>query len=105
MKKIIFFTKDSCLNGRIFGVVQHTNDFALYTEAIKFFNHSETMVRIAVRTITLNVYRGKKLYILSNQLNAYSFIMHFLNNCHCLCICIFCFIHKMCSFYYYPCTF
>ena len=35
----------------------HTNDFPLYTEAIKFFNHSESMVRIAVRTITLNVYR------------------------------------------------
>lgn len=38
---------------------QHTNDFALYTEAIKFFNHPESMVRIAVRTITLNVYKGK----------------------------------------------
>ncbi|KAK5914316.1 hypothetical protein CgunFtcFv8_008767 [Champsocephalus gunnari] len=39
---------------------EHTNDFALYTEAIKFFNHSESMVRIAVRTITLNVYKGYK---------------------------------------------
>lgn len=38
---------------------QHTNDFALYTEAIKFFNHPESMVRIAVRTITLNVYKGE----------------------------------------------
>ncbi|KAG7210477.1 hypothetical protein KM043_012001 [Ampulex compressa] len=36
---------------------EHTNDFPLYTEAIKFFNHSEGMVRIAVRTLTLNVYR------------------------------------------------
>lgn len=36
---------------------EHTNDFALYTEAIKFFNHSEKMVRIAVRTLTLNVFR------------------------------------------------
>ena len=43
--------------------LQHTNDFALYTEAIKFFNHSESMVRIAVRTITLNVYRGKNLRV------------------------------------------
>lgn len=41
-------------------LLQHTNDFALYTEAIKFFNHSEGMVRIAVRTITLNVYKGEK---------------------------------------------
>jgi protein CLEC16A len=34
-----------------------TNDFPLYTEAIKFFNHPESMVRIAVRTISLNVYK------------------------------------------------
>ena len=38
-------------------LLQHTNDFPLYTEAIKFFNHPESMVRIAVRTLTLNVYR------------------------------------------------
>ncbi|XP_048507003.1 protein CLEC16A homolog isoform X2 [Athalia rosae] len=38
-------------------VNEHTNDFPLYTEAIKFFNHTEGMVRIAVRTLTLNVYR------------------------------------------------
>ena len=38
-------------------ILQHTNDFPLYTEAIKFFNHSESMVRVAVRTLTLNVYR------------------------------------------------
>ncbi|CAG7730743.1 unnamed protein product [Allacma fusca] len=36
---------------------EHTNDFPLYTEAIKFFNNSESMVRIAVRTLTLNVYK------------------------------------------------
>lgn len=36
---------------------QHLRDFPLYTEAIKFFNHPESMVRIAVRTLTLNVYR------------------------------------------------
>ncbi|XP_073974511.1 C-type lectin domain containing ema isoform X1 [Rhodnius prolixus] len=35
----------------------HTNDFPLYTEAIKFFKHPESMVRIAVRTLTLNVYK------------------------------------------------
>ena len=39
-------------------IFQHKNDFPLYTEAIKFFNHTESMVRIAVRTLTLNVYRG-----------------------------------------------
>ncbi|XP_029847896.2 protein CLEC16A homolog isoform X3 [Ixodes scapularis] len=36
---------------------EHTNDFPLYTEAIKFFNHTESMVRIAVRTLTLNVFK------------------------------------------------
>lgn len=47
---------------------EHTNDFALYTEAIKFFNHAESMVRIAVRTITLNVYRACHLMtVLDNQ--------------------------------------
>ncbi|KAH7731494.1 hypothetical protein AAVH_00392 [Aphelenchoides avenae] len=34
-----------------------TDDFPLFTEAIKFFGSSEPMVRIAVRTITLNVFR------------------------------------------------
>jgi hypothetical protein len=32
-------------------------DFPLYTEALRFFDHSENMVRIATRTLTLNVYR------------------------------------------------
>lgn len=27
---------------------EHTHDFPLYTEAIKFFNHPESMVRIVV---------------------------------------------------------
>ncbi|KAM8825627.1 protein CLEC16A isoform 1-T1 [Synchiropus picturatus] len=43
---------------------EHTNDFALYTEAIKFFNHPESMVRIAVRTITLNVYKVDNQHML-----------------------------------------
>lgn len=33
-----------------------TNDFPLYTEAVKFFNHPDDMVRTAVRSLTLNVY-------------------------------------------------
>lgn len=31
--------------------------FPLYTEALRFFDHSDNMVRIATRTLTLNVYR------------------------------------------------
>ncbi|CAF1141243.1 unnamed protein product [Didymodactylos carnosus] len=36
---------------------ERNNDFPLYVEAIKFFDHPETMIRIAVRTLTLNVYK------------------------------------------------
>lgn len=43
---------------------EHTADFPLYTEAIKFFNHSEKMVRIAVRTLTLNVFRVREKIML-----------------------------------------
>jgi hypothetical protein len=32
--------------------------FPLYTEAIKFYDSKESMVRVAVKTLTLNVYRG-----------------------------------------------
>ncbi len=36
--------------------------FPLYQRALRFFNHSETMVRIAVRTITLNIFKGESPY-------------------------------------------
>lgn len=36
---------------------ESTQEFPLYTEVIKFFKHTESMVRIAVRTITLNIYK------------------------------------------------
>ena len=32
------------------------SSFPLYTEAVKFINHRDGMVRAAVRTLTLNVY-------------------------------------------------
>jgi hypothetical protein len=37
-------------------VVECRAHFPLYTEAKKLFNHSEGMVRAAVRMITINVY-------------------------------------------------
>lgn len=55
IESILFFKIKSEKKFRLF---QHTNDFPLYAEAIKFFNHSESMVRIAVRTLTLNVFKG-----------------------------------------------
>ncbi|KAJ1667559.1 Protein CL16A [Coemansia sp. RSA 1646] len=35
----------------------HVDDFPLYTTAIGLFNHADSMVRVAVRAITLNVLR------------------------------------------------
>lgn len=35
----------------------NTSDFPLYMEAVKYFNHPEKMVRIAVRILTLNVFK------------------------------------------------
>ena len=40
-------------------LAQHIANFPLYVDALKLFNHKESMVRVAVRTLTLNVYRGK----------------------------------------------
>ena len=40
-----------------FNDVKHLSHFPLFTEAIKFFDNPESMVRIAVRTLTLNVFR------------------------------------------------
>jgi hypothetical protein len=34
-------------------------EFRLYTEAIRFFAHPDSMVRTAVRTITLTIYAGE----------------------------------------------
>ncbi|KNC83181.1 hypothetical protein SARC_04548 [Sphaeroforma arctica JP610] len=40
---------------------EHQEDFPLYSEAIKFFNHKESMVRIAVRTIVLNIFKVERV--------------------------------------------
>lgn len=48
---------------------EETAEFPLYTETLKFFNHPECMVRAAVRTITLNVYRMQ-----NTAVNRYAFI-------------------------------
>ncbi|KHN75959.1 Uncharacterized protein gop-1 [Toxocara canis] len=38
-------------------LINPAQEFPLYTEVIKFYNHSEGMVRIAVRTTTLNIFK------------------------------------------------
>lgn len=56
-----------------------------YSEAIKFFNHEESMIRIAVRVITLNVYsvNDKKMqdFILDRTTTTYfSNLVWFIGN-------------------------
>lgn len=41
-----------------------TDEFPLYTEAIKYIHHENRMVRIAVRTLTLNVYKSKVVVVM-----------------------------------------
>ena len=39
---------------------EHRADFPLFTEALNFHGHKESMVRAAVRTLTLSVYRVRE---------------------------------------------
>jgi len=39
---------------------EHRADFPLFTEALNFHSHKESMVRAAVRTVTLSVYRVRE---------------------------------------------
>ena len=39
---------------------EHRADFPLFTEALNFHSHRESMVRAAVRTLTLAVYRVRE---------------------------------------------
>ncbi|KAH8864220.1 Protein CLEC16A [Schistosoma japonicum] len=47
------------INTISFFYIESRREFDLYVEAIKLFAHPESMVRIAVRTITLNVHKVK----------------------------------------------
>ncbi|KAH8873853.1 Protein CLEC16A [Schistosoma japonicum] len=47
------------INTISFFYIESRREFDLYVEAIKLFAHPESMVRIAVRTITLNVHKGR----------------------------------------------
>ncbi|EJD74676.1 hypothetical protein LOAG_18040 [Loa loa] len=53
--KTLSFKLNACTIHFFFN--EPNQDFPLYTEVIKFRNHCEAMVRIAVRTTTLNIYR------------------------------------------------
>ncbi|KAH8873847.1 Protein CLEC16A [Schistosoma japonicum] len=50
------------INTISFFYIESRREFDLYVEAIKLFAHPESMVRIAVRTITLNVHKGRVYY-------------------------------------------
>lgn len=37
---------------------EHLPEFPLFSEAVKYLNHTESMVRVAVRTLTLSIFRA-----------------------------------------------
>ena len=59
-------------------------DFPLYTEAIKYFNHPEKMVRIAVRILTLNVFKVDEKsmlkFITGQTVPCFSDLVHFIRD-------------------------
>lgn len=55
LKSLSFRVNDDTIN---FFFDEATSSFPLYQKALELFYHSETMVRIAVRTITLNIFKG-----------------------------------------------
>ena len=72
---------------------ERANDFPLYTEAIKFFNHSEPMIRTAVRTLTLNIYRidddALRRFILDRSAVPYfSNLVWYLRDQVCMHVCL-----------------
>lgn len=62
----------------------NTTDFPLYTEAIKYFNHPERMVRIAVRILTLNVFKVDEKtmlkFITGQTVSCLSDLVHFIRD-------------------------
>lgn len=62
----------------------NTSDFPLYTEAIKYFDHPEKMVRIAVRILTLNVFKVDEKsmlkFITSQTVPCLSDLIHFIRD-------------------------
>ncbi|KAL6053147.1 FPL domain-containing protein [Balamuthia mandrillaris] len=71
-----------------FNVLQ--NDFPLYTEAVKFFNHRESMVRTAVRNLALNVFKVEdeemRRYVLDKRAAPYfsNMVWFISDQCHTL---------------------
>lgn len=62
----------------------NSSDFPLYTEAIKYFNHPEKMVRIAVRILTLNVFKVDEKsmlkFITGQTVPCLSDLVHFIHD-------------------------
>ncbi|KAH8873885.1 Protein CLEC16A [Schistosoma japonicum] len=56
------------INTISFFYIESRREFDLYVEAIKLFAHPESMVRIAVRTITLNVHKVEAVRLIAEML-------------------------------------
>lgn len=64
----LYFITNESIKKPLFISLKRASEFPLYVEAIKFFDHPEAMVRIAVRTLTLNVFNGNFSLIEKNTI-------------------------------------
>uniref|UniRef100_A0A915EA78 FPL domain-containing protein n=1 Tax=Ditylenchus dipsaci TaxID=166011 RepID=A0A915EA78_9BILA len=57
---------------------ESTDEFPLFTEALRFYNNGESMVRIAVRTLSLNIFKVKddsmSKFVLNRSKDYFSFV-------------------------------
>lgn len=63
---------------------EHRADFPLFTEALNFHGHKESMVRAAVRTLTLSVYRVREPSLERFLLGKFNFLLVILHD-SCMC--------------------
>mmetsp|Transcript_17542 Transcript_17542/g.8273 ORF Transcript_17542/g.8273 Transcript_17542/m.8273 type:complete len:105 (+) Transcript_17542:185-499(+) len=70
------------LNSETLNFFMNESSFPLYTCAIKFCQHREPMVRTAVRTLTLNVFRtmdeATEALVLKPSLEYFTYLANFL---------------------------
>lgn len=72
LKSLSFRVDNDTIN---FFFEEASASFPLYQRALQFFDHSESMVRIAVRTITLNIFKGAFKLNQDDEMWPY-FLMH-----------------------------
>jgi protein CLEC16A len=55
----MLYETQSCNRFSLYYMQDEVISFPLYVEALKFAFHEDSMIRVAIRTLTLNVYHGR----------------------------------------------